>query len=172
MRGKIAVLALTALMILGLSVSNALAVNSFNYLGKTTWTATITDSTMAGQKGQKFTITGGISKVGGEFYIFQGYVTVAGDGPFVLSGSGYTNTTGALVFTLSGSQKHIGTNSAWRDIGVMNVNINRITLNGTFFGISNDFNTSTRLFDKWFTAGTLTRTGAPIPFPTSLAPLQ
>ena len=171
MRGKIAVLALTALMILGLSVSNALAVNSFNYLGKTTWTITITDSTMAGQKGQKFTITGGISKVGGEFYLFQGYVTVAGDGPFVISGSGYmTGTT--LVFTLSGSQKHIGTNSTWRDIAVMNVSINKTTLNGTFFGISSDFNTSSRLFDKWFNAGTLTRTGAIIPFPTSLAPLQ
>jgi hypothetical protein len=169
MRGKIAVLALTALMILGLSVSNALAVNSVNYLGKTTWTAKITDATKAEDIGISFTVTGGISKVGDEFYLFQGYVTLSDDGPFVLSGSGFMNGT-TLVFTLSSSQKH--TSNKWRDSGVMRVSINKSTLNGTFYDIGTDFNTGTRVFGHRFTAGTLIRSGPPIPLNTSLAPLQ
>ena len=43
MREKITVLILTALMILGLSVSTSLAGGSVMYLGKTTWTAQVTD---------------------------------------------------------------------------------------------------------------------------------
>ena len=49
MRGKIAVLALTALIIMRLSASQALAVNAVTYLGKTTWTATIDTTDPGGQ---------------------------------------------------------------------------------------------------------------------------
>ncbi len=170
MRGKIAVLALTALMILGLSVSNALAGSTVIYLGKTTWTLKITDATDKTNIGASAIVTGGISKVGDEFYLFQGYVTLAGDGPFVLSGSGYM-TGNTLFFTLSSSQKH--TSNKWCDSGVMRVSISKLTLGGTFYDIGTDFNTDTRSFGLHrFAAGTLTRKGPLILFPTSLAPLQ
>ncbi len=169
MRQKIALLALAALLILGFSISNGLAANPVNYLGKTSWTATITDDTKPSKIGAFFTITGGISKVGDEFYLFQGYVTIGTDGPFVISGSGFMMDTD-LVFTLSESQKH--TDDNWCDSGVMHVRVDKSTLNGTFYDIGHDFDTSTRQFGERFTAGTLTRSGPPIPVNTSLAPLQ
>ncbi|MCX5888523.1 MAG: hypothetical protein NTY36_03625 [Deltaproteobacteria bacterium] len=169
MRAKIAVLSLTALVILGLSVSQALAVNSVNYLGKTTWTAAITDDTDPTAMGNAFTVTGGISKVGDEFYLFQGYVIPEGDGPFVLSGSGFMNGN-TLVFTLSSSQDH--TNKTHRDSGVMHVSIDKTTLNGTFYDISTIFDKDARTFGQHYTAGTLTLKGQPIPLAPALAGLQ
>ncbi len=170
MRGTIALLSLTTLMILGLSVSNVQAVNSVNYLGKTTWTATITDDTKAQKIGTSFTITGGISKVGDEFYLFQGYVTAGTDGPFVISGSGFMMGT-TLVFTLSESQEH--TSDTWRDGGVMHVSVDKSSLNGTFYDIGHDFDQGTRAWDQRFTAGDLALSGPPIIFnPGSLAPIS
>jgi hypothetical protein len=168
-RGKIAVLALTALIILGLSASQALAVNSVTYLGKTTWTATITDDTNSTKINQTFTVTGGISKVGDEFYLFQGYVIPNGDGPFVMSGSGFLNGT-TLEFTLSESQQH--TSETWRDGGVMHVSIDKSTQNGTFYDIGHDFDQGGRTWDQRFTAGTLTLKGSPIPMAPALAASQ
>lgn len=160
MRAKISVLALTTLLILGLSLTNALAANSVTYLGKTTWTATVTDSSGPHAAiGATFTITGGISKVGDEFYQFQGYVKPGDDGPFVVSGSGFMNGT-TLEFTLSESQKHT---DGWRDSGVMHVSIDRFSFDGTVYDIGHDFDTSTRAFNERFTAGTLTCTGGAIP---------
>jgi hypothetical protein len=170
MRRRIFVLALTTLLILGLSLANALA-GSVNYLGKTTWSVTITDDNKPEKIGAIFTMTGGISKVGDEFYLFQGYVSQGTDGPFIMAGSGVMigNT---LFFTLSESQKH--TSSTWRDSGVMHVTIDKTTLNGTFFDIGHDFNTDagSRTFDQRYTAGTLTRTGAVIPLSATLIPQQ
>lgn len=172
MRGKFAVLALTALIILGLSASQALAVNSVTYLGKTTWTIYIDDSYPDATKiGKSFTLTGGVSKVGDEFYLFQGYVASGTDGPFVLSGSGFLMNGSTLVFTLSTSQQH--TSEPYRDSGVMHVNIDKTSLNGTFYGLDNDFNTSTRTIDPFeYTAGTLTLSGPPIPMAPALAGSQ
>lgn len=170
MRGKIAVLALTALIILGLSASQALAVNNVTYLGKTTWTATITDDTDATKKGGTFIVTGGISKVGDEFYLFQGYVISTPDGPFVMSGSGFLNGT-TLEFTLAESQKHADT---WRDSGVMHVSIDTSKWTGSFYDIGHDFDTgtlgSTNHFDQRYTAGTLV--GSPINLAPALAGAQ
>ena len=171
MRGKIAVLALTALIILGLSASQALAVNAVTYLGKTTWTAKITDDTDPTKIGITFTITGGISKVGDEFYLFQGYVIPDDDGPFVLSGAGFLNGN-TLVFTLADSQDH--TSKTWRDSGVMHVSIDKSTQNGTFYDIGHDFDTglSRNCLIKDYTAGTLTLKGSPIPLAPALAGSQ
>jgi hypothetical protein len=170
MKRRIFILALTALLILGLSVAQALAVNSVTYLGKTTWTATITDDSKPNKIGLTFTLTGGVSKVGDEFYLFQGYVTAGTDGPFIISGSGVLigNT---LVFTLSESQQHTDT---WRDGGVMHVEIDKTNQGGTFYDIGHDFNTNagSRVFDQRYTAGTLKLSGSPIPVVSSLAPQQ
>ncbi len=165
---RISILALTALLVLGLSIANAQAVNSVNYLGKSTWTVTITESTtVPSNVGATFTITGGVSKVGDEFYLFQGYVTAGTDGPFVLSGSGFLMGT-TLKFTLSTSQEH--TNSQWRDSGVMHVSMDKTTLNGTFYEVALHYDRGAKKFDQSFTAGTLVRSGSPIPLSSSLAP--
>jgi hypothetical protein len=170
MRARIAVLAISSLIVLGLTSSNALAV-SLNYLGKTTWTFTITDSTKQSDIGGSATVTGAISKVGDEFYLFQGYVILPDDGPVVMSGSGFMmgNT---LEFTVSMSQNH--TSNTWRDSSTGRLSLDRTTLNGTFYDIGHDFKTdpADRRFDGRYSAGTLTRSGPAIPLNASPAPLQ
>ena len=169
MKRKISILALTTLLLLGLSIAPALAASSVTYLGKTTWTATITESTVVGNNpGDTFTVTGGISKVGDEFYLFQGYVNPGTDGPFIMSGSGVLigNT---IFFTASESQEHTG---ASRDSGVMHLSINKTDLSGTFYDIGTDYD---RVQNKWnqrYTAGTLALAGSPIPLTSSLVPQQ
>jgi hypothetical protein len=159
MKVKISVLALTLALIMGLNLSSAQATSTPTYLGKTTWTAKITDDTDSKKINITFTITGGITKVGDEFYLFQGYVIPEGDGPFVVSGSGFLNGN-TLEFTLSESQWH--TSESWRDSGVMHVSIDKTTQDGTFYDIGHDFDQSARVFDQRFTAGTLT-CNSPIP---------
>ena len=158
MRTKISVLAISSLVILWLSAANTLAGSPVNYLGKTTWTFTITDSTKHDDIGMSLTVTGGISKVGDEFYLFQGYLVVPNDGPFVMSGSGFMSGN-TLTFTCRASQSH--TSSPWRDGGVVQLSIDKTTLNGTFYSIGYDFNTDPgdRIFDDRYSSGTLTRTG-------------
>ncbi len=166
MKTRFLVLALTALLVLGMSITSALGIN-VTYLGKTTWTATIGYTTVTGVKaGDTFSITGGISKVGDEFYLFQGYVTSGTDGPFVISGSGFLmgNT---LIFTCSESQEHTGVN---RDGGVMHVTINKNDFSGTFYDIGHDFDTGQATFNSRYTSGTLALSGSPIPMSTSLIP--
>ncbi|PKN28797.1 MAG: hypothetical protein CVU64_11440 [Deltaproteobacteria bacterium HGW-Deltaproteobacteria-21] len=154
------------MLILGLGFSNALAGSVVTYLGKTTWTAKITQASDSKNIGGTFTVVGGITKVGDEFYAFQGYVTSDSDGPFVMSGSGFLMGT-TLLFTLSESQEH--TDNSWRDSGVMRVSMDQSTLNGTFYDIGLDYNTDTKMFDQRFSAGTLTRTGGYISLTSSTA---
>jgi len=169
MKGKYSVLALTLVLILGLSSAQAQAASTPTYLGKTTWTATITDDTNSNKIGATFTITGGVTKVGDEFYLFQGYVIPNGDGPFVISGSGFLNVN-TLEYTLSESQWH--TSETWRDSGVMHVSIDKTNQNGAFYDIGHDFDQGTRAWDQRFTAGTLSLSGSPIILNTgSTAPL-
>lgn len=170
MKTRFLVLALTtALLILGLSIASALGA-SVNYLGKSTWTATIDYTTVSGvTPGTKFTITGGISKVGDEFYLFQGYVTSDTDGPFVISGSGFLMAN-TLIFTCSESQQHAGVG---RDSGVMHITINKTDMSGSFYDIGHDFDTEQGTFNSRYSAGTLTLSGSPIPLkPLLIAPLM
>ena len=161
MKTKFAVLALSSLIILISSTSKSLEGSPVNYLGKTTWTFAITDSTDPSDIGMSITCTGGISKVGDEFYLFQGYLIVPDDCPFVMSGSGFMSGN-TLTFSCRTSQCHTG--SPWRDGGVMHISIDKTTLGGTFYSIGYDFKTdpTDRIFDDRYSAGTLTRTGPAI----------
>jgi hypothetical protein len=171
MNRKISLLApLTVLLVLGLCIVDARAGSSVNYLGKTTWTVTITDDTDAvGNIGETFPLTGGISRVGDEFYLFQGYVTLTDDDPLIMTGSGVM-VGNRLLLTLSESQAH--KDNVWHDSGVMHVALDRFTLNGTFYDIDHGFNATTRHFGESFTAGTLSRTGTVISLDVNLAPQQ
>jgi hypothetical protein len=169
MKVKISVLALTALLFLGLSAT-AMAGNSFNFLGETTWTVTINERETGPITPFNITMTGAISKLGpNNYYLFQGVVQVppeAQDKPFFLSGGGTMVTfpgaqTPTLVLTLNTSQLHVDSN---RDTGVMHVEINPSNLSGTFYEVGHDFNRdpNSRSFSQRFTAGSLSTTA---PFP-------
>lgn len=166
MKVKISVLALTALLFLGLTAP-ALAVNSFNFLGQTTWTVTINETEIGPATPFSILMTGAISKLGTNYYLFQGVVTLppeAGDNPFFASGGGTMVTlpgalTPTLVLTLNTSQLHTNSN---RDTGVMHVEINPANLSGTFYEVGHDFDRVQKNFSQRFTAGTLSTTQ---PFP-------
>lgn len=170
MKAKIAALIVTVVLLLGPVGSAALAAGSVTYLGKATWTALITDSTDPDNINVSFSFTGGISRVGDEFYLFQGYANTP-DGPFVMSGSGFLNGS-TLVFTLSESQQHTG--STWRDTGVMHVSIDKSSLNGSMYDIGTDFDSGpARTFGQHrYTAATLTHSEGTIPFAPVVAGLN
>jgi hypothetical protein len=161
MRSRIAILLLVTWLGVGLSASVATA-KYVNYLGKTSWTAKITECTDPAKMGVQFTITGAISKIGDEFYLFQGYVTAGQDGTFVLSGSGIMKGT-TLEFSLTTTQEHApaSDSSQWLDSGVMHVSIDtsQTPWMGSFYEIGNDYhdyhNATPGQFDQRFTYGTL-----------------
>jgi hypothetical protein len=184
MRAKISLLVMIALLFLGMN-GNALAANSFNFLGESIWTTTITET----EKGlinpnvppytpyPTLTITGAISKLGSNYYLFQGVVQVEGDNPFFLGGAGTLVTlpdqTQKLVLTLNTSQRHVippppNQTMYSRDAGVMHVEINPADLSGTFYEVGHDY-VNNGGFSQRFSAGTLTRTGPMIPLTSSLA---
>ncbi len=153
MKLKISVLALTALLILGLSTS-ALAGNSFNFLGESNWTVNITESYPDPPMGViPVPMYGAISKLGTNYYLFQGSIQIPDDGPFLLEGAGNI-INGTLYLTLTTSQKHTDAN---RDTGVMHVELDPATLNGNFYEVGHDYNnTFNPRFSERFTGGTVT----------------
>jgi hypothetical protein len=176
MKGKMAVLALTLVLILGLSSSQVQAVSTPKYLGQGQWLVVIVQSSKSEMIGASFPVTGGITKVGDNYYLFQGYVADTGDNPFVLSGGGAI-INNKLILTLGTSQDH--SPDTWRDTGVMQVNLDTTAgqnyLNGTFHEVGHDYNTlgGQNPFDQRFTGGTLTLTGGTIILnPGSLAPIS
>jgi hypothetical protein len=166
MKLKFSILLLTALLLLGLSTSTAFPFNSVNYLGKTTWTFTITDHTNTSDIGQSVTITGGISKVGDEFYQFYGYFD-PNNGPVLFTGGGVMIGDN-LIFTLTQTQEH--TDSSWRDGAVIQITIDKSTQSGTFYSVGHSFNKTTRTYGQYYGAGTVTRLGSPIPMSSVVVP--
>jgi hypothetical protein len=177
MKVKISVLALIAMLFLGLTAANALAANSFNFLGQATWTVTINEDETGPITRPSITMTGAISKLGPNYYLFQGVVPVPDDNPFFLAGAGTLvtlpgGTNPTLVLTLNTSQLHTDSD---RDTGVMHVEINPSDLSGTFYEVGHDFDTNNRPngFSETYTAGTLGAAVPPINLnPGSLAPLS
>jgi hypothetical protein len=133
------------------------------YLGQTTWTVTKTqDKHGPVNPPQNFTFTGSITRMGGAYYTMQGYVNVPADGPFIAAGGGVL-LGNLLYLTLSTSQRHVGTD---RDSRVLHLELNKTTLNGTYYEEGRDFDTATAgpspVFSDHFSAGTVTRTGPAI----------
>jgi hypothetical protein len=138
------------------------------YLGQSTWTLSIT-LREHGPVSESASMTGAITRMGGTYYSFQGYVSLPDDGPFILAGGGVL-IGDILYLNLTGTQKH--TDNDWRDTEVLHAQLDKITLNGTFYSVGQDFDANTagttQNFDIRFQAGTLTRTGAPIVLTQSL----
>ena len=155
MRKKMTFLVLSIWFLLALTIPNAMA---DTYLGQTTWTVEISESS-SNPPGVTLTLTGGITRVGGTYYLFQGYVLPPdGDLPFVLSGSGVLIGKN-LLLTLTTSQEHT---SSWRDTGVLRATIDKTSLNGSFYEVRTDLDLSDKTFHREYSLGTLTRTGQAI----------
>jgi hypothetical protein len=139
------------------------------YLGQSTWTITCTLDD-EGEEGGSFTMTGAITRMGGTYYSFQGYVIQQDDDPFIMVGGGVL-VGNILYLNMTGTIKHTG--SDWRDTEVLQVQLDKTTLNGTFYSVSRDFDVSSAGpspdFDSRFQSGTFTRTGAPIVLTQNLA---
>jgi hypothetical protein len=139
------------------------------YLGQSTWTISIT-LREHGSVSESASMTGAITRMGGAYYSFQGYVDVQDDGPFILAGGGVL-IGDILYLNLTGTQKHTGND--WRDTEILHAQLDKTTLTGTFYSVGQDFDASTagttQNFDTRFQAGTLTRTGAPIVLTQGLA---
>lgn len=134
------------------------------YLGETIWTVSLTQDEY-GPKSQTHTMTGAITRAGGAYYTMQGYAIVPGDDPFILSGGGVLIGE-TLYLNLTATQFHTDSPDNWRDSAVVQFQINKTTLNGTFYEVSHDFMLSSTgpspIFGNKFAAGTVTRTGPSI----------
>ncbi len=132
------------------------------YLGETTWTISIT-MTEHGTVSESAPLTGAIIHMGGAYYMMQGYVDPPDDGPVVLAGGGVL-IGNVLYFSLTCTQQH--TAGDWRDTEIIQVQLNKTTLNGNFYGVGHDFELgsvgASPVFDSRYSSGTLTLSGAPI----------
>ena len=150
------------LVSLWLSIIGTPAVVVAQYLGETTWTVTITQ----GQNGpvdppENVTMKGCITRMGGTYYTVQTFVE-GPDGNPIESGGGIL-IGNLLYLTLAHSQQHLSTD---RETGVTHVELDKATLNGTFYQVARSFDTATTgpnpVFTDYFWAGTVTRTGPAI----------
>ena len=152
------------LVSLGLSILGAPAVVAAQYLGETIWTVSLTQDEY-GPKSQTHTMTGAITRAGGAYYTMQGYTIVPGDEPLILSGGGVLIGE-TLYLNLTSSLLHTDSPEDWRDSGVVQIQINKTTLNGTFYAVYHNFKLSSTgpspIFGSGFAAGTVTRTGPAI----------
>ena len=139
------------------------------YLGQSTWNISVTQRE-SGAVSESISMTGAITRTGGTYYTMQGHVSLPDDGPFILAGGGVLIGE-TLYLSLATAQHH--TENSWRDTGVMHVQLNKTTLNGTFYEVGHDFQTSSigpsPVFDRRFTAGTVTLTGIPIVLSSNLS---
>ena len=145
------------------------------YLGESTWTVTITireDGNVS--ENISGSVKMAITQTGGNYYTVQGYIELPDDGPYIMAGGGAL--IGETIYlNLTTTQKH--TDGNWRDTGMMQVQLNKTTLNGTFYEIGYDFDVGSAgdspHFADRFTGGTLTLSGSPIIFTSNLtAPMM
>jgi len=139
------------------------------YLGQSTWTISLTQNEDGPASGSA-TVTAAITRMGGTYYTMQGCIILPDDGPVILAGGGVLIGE-TLYLNLIATQSHTG--STWRDTGVWQVQLNKTTINGTFYEVGHDFLTSSsgpsRNFGNHFNMGTITLTGTPIVLSSALA---
>lgn len=125
------------------------------YLGEIIWTATITHhETGPVIPPETTTVTVGLTRTGGNYYSFRGHV--AGSYPTILNGGGVLLGDTLCLTGSSAQQEEFDHRNSG---GVVYIELNRTTLNGTFFEVRTSFNTVGASFGNHYTAGTLTRTG-------------
>jgi hypothetical protein len=157
MKGKISVLALTMVLLLGMDTSQVQSASALKYLGQTTWSILITDDTVDQfMIGTTITVTGGITKVGDNYYLFEG-TTMYGTTRLALAGGGVL-VNSQLILSVSESAESA---EGDRSNGVMHFTLNQSDLSGTMTDVQTG-RVGTG-FGNSYLAGTVTRTGPMIP---------
>ena len=150
------------LVFVGLLILGAPTVVAAQYLGETTWTMTKTqDNNGPVIPPKAHTYTGAITRMGGVYYTMQGG-NGSPDGNPIFTGGGVL-IGNLLYLTLSYSQLQTST---VRETGVMQLELDKTTLNGNFFAVAKNFDISTEgpnpVFLDFFAAGTVTLSGQAI----------
>ena len=146
---------------LGLLILVAPPLVAAQYIGETTWTMTKNqDQNGSVIPPKALTFTGAITRMGGVYYTMQGYGgNGSAEGNPIFTGGGVL-IGNLLYLTLSYSQLQ---SSTVRETGVIHLELDKTTLNGTFSDVAHNFDISTEgpnpVFSNFFAAGTLTRTG-------------
>jgi hypothetical protein len=154
---KISVLALTVMFILGMSTFQAQAASPLKYLGQTTWSILITEDTADPfMVGSTLTLTGGITKVGDNYYLFEG-TTMYGSTRLALSGGGVLVNSQLILSVTESGESPEGDKSN----GVMHFTLNQSDLSGTMTDV--EVGRVGTGFGHSYLAGTVTRTGPFIP---------
>ena len=177
MRVIVSTLVLTLALILGMVGSPARAASTPTYLGQSSWTLNIQyDDIDPDKVGTTVTLTGGLTKLGDNYYSFQGYISNYFSDPLtpmVLTGGGAV-INGKLILTLSNSAPQLSFGD--RDAGLMNLNLDTASnnyLNGSFSELHSVSLNNTPPFSQGVFAGTMTLTGNRIPLsPANNAPLS
>jgi hypothetical protein len=142
------------------------------YLGETTWTVTKTKNQNGSITPKSATLTAGITRMGGQFYTMTGSIDASPNGYVILSGGGVLigNT---IYLTLTTSQQRA---DAERDTSVLHAELDAATLNGSFYDVELDFDTSTfglnPVFPSKYSEGSVTRTGPFIKLHPQITGLQ
>jgi hypothetical protein len=145
---KSGVVMIGLLLLLSFNVTNATA----EYLGEFCLSIHVTTSDK-GSRDDTYIERIKITQIGDNAYNLQGIVNVPGDNPFFTHGSA-TVIGNDLVITQSGAQAHA--TSSYQDVGTSQSRINLSTMTGTIWGIHKSYNTSTRQFSDFYSAGTIT----------------
>jgi hypothetical protein len=154
--GKSSIVMLTVLWLMLLGTPSW---GGVQYLGESTWRFSITMDD-DGPVSSSMPMAAAITHMGGTYFTMQGYLILPdGDGPFIMAGGGVLIGE-TLYLSMAGSQHHTD-GSGNRDTTVIHIELNKTTLNGTFYGVGNDFNISPDNYGygDHFAAGTFTRTG-------------
>lgn len=160
MKKKVSVCVIGSFLFLAMVIPQ---VQASTFLGETTWTITISENSGNNNPiGATFTLTGGISKVGGNYYLFQGYLSIPDELPSVLSGAGVLSNDN-LILTASSSRND--SEIAKSDTGVIRIVLNKTTLNGTFYEVRTvlDNETNPKTISHGYTIGSINCTGQVLP---------
>jgi len=96
----------------------------------------------------------GITYHGGDYYIVQGMVNASPDNPYIFNGGAVIQDNN-IIFSGAGSQEHV---APWRDSGIVQFRLDKLSLNGIFWSNYVSFNLSSREAKIEYAAGTLTLT--------------
>ena len=155
-RGGVAVGVVGAMLLLLAGASPAAAQV---YLLKCRWNITMTEDETGPIPPENSVAHLDLTYIGGISFIFQGYVEIpGGSGLPVIGGTGIIKGSEFLL-TMAYTQDESPV--AWRSSWLVQLRLNLSTFIGIVWIIGNGFDTSTRLFETGYMAGTATFAGCP-----------
>lgn len=140
----------------GTSPQNQNPVPSFS--GELCWSILVTEDAHPPADGGTFLTRVRVTYMGGADYLIQGVVTISNNNPVILDGTGVI-VGNEIFITLNTTRDD--SSGLKREGALLQMRLDISTLSGTFWNISDEFNTVTREFDHSYSAGTVTLTTCP-----------